>query len=147
MSKAHVQGEPCKRCRGTLRYIRNNTCVQCALAYARAEYGLFGESHREVVAAWHEENRASHNEMMRAGQLKRKFGLTVAEYEALAKSQGNACAVCREPCPTGRRLAVDHCHTTNRIRGLLCQGCNTGIGKFRDSPERLIAAARYLQSK
>ena len=84
---------------------------------------------------------------MRAGQLKRKFGLTVTEYGMLAESQGNACAVCREVCPTGRRLAVDHCHTTGNIRGLLCQGCNTGIGKFRDSPERLIAAARYLQEQ
>jgi hypothetical protein len=147
MSASHVQGLPCKRCKETLRYARNNTCVRCALAYSRAEYLAFQDERKLGSKDWHEANRASHNDAMRAGQLKRKFGLTVAQYEMMAEKQGNACAICREPCPTGRKLAVDHCHATGRIRGLLCQGCNTGLGKFRDNPDRLTAAVRYLQSK
>jgi hypothetical protein len=59
-------------------------------------------------------------------------------------AQGNACKICGSPNSGERSLAVDHCHRTQRIRGLLCSACNTGLGSFRDSPELLKSAIKYL---
>ena len=59
--------------------------------------------------------------------------------------QGGVCEICKQMCPTGKRLAVDHCHKTNNVRGLLCSECNTGLGKFRDNTELLLKAINYLE--
>jgi hypothetical protein len=61
-----------------------------------------------------------------------------------AKQHGR-CLICRHKCTTGRRLAVDHEHGTNMIRGLLCSNCNTGLGKFNDDITLLKAAIAYLR--
>lgn len=81
---------------------------------------------------------------LRAQHLKR-FGLTINEYERLLVLQNGVCAICKQQCRTGRRLAVDHEHGTGIVRGLLCGNCNQGLGKFLDSPESLEIAARYLR--
>lgn len=57
-------------------------------------------------------------------------------------ADGLHCAICRA---ADERLFVDHCHKTNRFRGLLCHTCNTGIGQLGDDPELLRAAANYLE--
>lgn len=75
----------------------------------------------------------------------RKGGIpcTHDQFLALRDAQHGACAICG--CTNGNReLAVDHCHTTNRVRGLLCQTCNRALGGFRDSPDLLLEAAKYL---
>lgn len=74
----------------------------------------------------------------------RRFGLAPGEYDSMMERQGGLCAICKEPCRSGRRLAVDHCHTTGKVRGLLCASCNRGIGYLADSPERLRSALTYL---
>jgi len=70
--------------------------------------------------------------------------LTFAEYDALLIAQDGRCAICRAPPSPRRALAVDHCHVTHRVRGLLCDRCNLGIGLFGDSPSALRSAASYL---
>lgn len=137
-------GEPCRRCGKTLRYARNEACVRCQKVYNKAEYRLFTAEKSEISSQWHEQNRDRHNEAMRIGQLRRKFGLTPQGYDALLAKQRGGCAICQLPCPTGRKLAVDHHHQSGRVRGLLCQNCNTGLGKFGDDPDRLKVAAAYL---
>lgn len=82
--------------------------------------------------------------------LKRKYGMTVAEYEAVLVAQGGVCAICRQPEMTRQgsgavfSLAVDHDHATGHVRGLLCVPCNRGLGFLRDSRQLLQAADRYL---
>jgi hypothetical protein len=74
-----------------------------------------------------------------------KYGLTHEQYKSLLISQGSRCAICRTKTPRGRgEWAVDHDHTTGKVRGLLCTKCNTGIGLFDDDPARLRAAIKYL---
>jgi hypothetical protein len=80
----------------------------------------------------------------RAQQLRAKFGLTPEQVEAMAETQGQACASCARPFKTPKQRHVDHCHTTGKVRGLLCHGCNTGIGLFREDPDALRAAIQYL---
>ena len=82
-------------------------------------------------------------------KLKRAYGITLDEYEKLLSKQDKKCAICgidnngkyrNKP----RAFAVDHCHTTGKIRGLLCSDCNTGIGLLKDNINFLQSAIKYL---
>ncbi|MFD6419450.1 endonuclease VII domain-containing protein [Streptomyces sp. NPDC060194] len=77
----------------------------------------------------------------RAGHLKRQYGLTEADRDALAEEQKGLCAICL----TNFAVHVDHCHDTGRVRGVLCFNCNSAIGKLGDDPDRLRRAAAYLE--
>ena len=78
---------------------------------------------------------------------KAAYGLTQEAYDALFLKQGGLCMVCRDPLrDAGRGTHIDHDHVTRRVRGILCRECNLGLGHFRDSHERLSAAAAYLVS-
>lgn len=74
-----------------------------------------------------------------------KFGLSLEEVEARAVDQGNVCAICVGP-PTARwnRLYLDHNHQTGKVRGLLCDRCNRGLGLFGDNAARIANALIYL---
>jgi hypothetical protein len=74
-----------------------------------------------------------------------KYDLTVEQYEAMFAAQGGVCAICGEECKTRYRLAVDHNHETGENRGLLCQGCNFGIGHFSESVDRMQSAIQYIE--
>jgi len=79
-------------------------------------------------------------------RLQVEYGITLEAYQALVDVQRGLCAICGKPELTkNKQLAVDHCHTSGRIRGLLCFHCNTAIGLFNDSPEQLQAAIDYLR--
>lgn len=82
--------------------------------------------------------------IQRRYDLKRLCGLTIDEYDRLLATQGGVCAICKETCPTGRRLATDHDHASGRVRGLLCARCNPMLGYAQDDPRRLAAGAEYL---
>jgi len=75
--------------------------------------------------------------------LKRYYGISYEDYDKLLLSQNNACAICKNP-EYRRRLSVDHCHATGKIRGLLCTKCNVGIGSLNDNIEYLKNAIDYL---
>ena len=102
---------------------------------------------------WTEYNdarRAAFPEWERHRELRKNFGIGVPEYQKMLDAQGGVCAICSRPETSTRNgklkwLAVDHNHTTGAIRGLLCSDCNTGIGKLKDSPDVLDAAATYLR--
>ena len=86
-------------------------------------------------------------------RLKTLYGITVAQYEALSLAQGGRCAVCNEAETVihhgngqVKRLSVDHCHNTNKIRGLLCQRCNQVLGACKDNPELFRRLAVYVET-
>ena len=88
----------------------------------------------------------------RSIDLKKMFGISIEQYEEMLHAQGGVCKICGE---TERRvdgvgrytnLCVDHCHSTGRIRGLLCTRCNRGIGLFGDKLEIVEMAATYLRT-
>jgi hypothetical protein len=77
--------------------------------------------------------------------LRKSFGLSEETYEAMLAAQGGGCAICASPRGK-RRLAVDHCHVTGKVRALLCHACNVGIGHFRDDPALVARALDYLRT-
>lgn len=80
----------------------------------------------------------------RKRHLLKKFGLTPGTYQAMLAAQGGGCAICRAEKASLRKLHVDHCHTTGKVRGLLCGKCNSLLGFAEDSLEILSRAAAYL---
>jgi len=89
----------------------------------------------------------------RERDLMRLYGLTLADYEALAEMQGHVCAICGEPEKATNRfgellpLSVDHDHDTGEVRGLLCSRCNKGIGALGDDVMGVLTAAIYLAGR
>lgn len=73
--------------------------------------------------------------------LEKRYGLTKEAFLQLYESQAGGCAICGAP----HALCVDHCHSTGVVRGLLCDSCNNGLGRFRDNPDSLRKAAEYLE--
>lgn len=82
-------------------------------------------------------------EYTRTTFLWQKYGMTPEDYEILRDKQKGVCAICKL-LPGNKRLHVDHCHETGRVRGLLCSGCNTGLGSLGDSADNLLSAIAYL---
>src|SRR5215469_11893222 len=84
-------------------------------------------------------------EYRRDAQLRSLYGITLADFNRMLAEQGGRCAICRVTAPGSRGTwRVDHDALTGQVRGLLCDACNTGIGKLRHDPEILRAAAEYL---
>ena len=83
--------------------------------------------------------------------MKSKYGIDLETYNQILDAQGGVCDICGLPETAKlkgkvKRLAIDHCHETGEIRALLCQSCNTMLGRAKDSPDLLRKAADYLES-
>ena len=128
-------------------------CKTCTNSRRKRWYAENREREIERVLAWQRENPeavAARTEAFRAAgkkkiadrksHLKRKYGLTIEEYDAMLAAQDGGCASCGKPNPDN----VDHDHETGRVRGILCWNCNVGVGQFEDDIERLITATAYL---
>ncbi len=136
-----------------------NECKLCNLAQQAVRRRVDPEANRERARRWAQENpervaarelayRASGRKRIanRKSHLKRSYGLTVEEYDAMLAQQNGVCAVCERPPTLGISLHVDHDHETGRIRGLLCFRCNNALGDLEDDPGLLRAAAHYLEA-
>jgi hypothetical protein len=134
---------------------RRGECKVCALAARRRWYQANRErsmayvrdwqrANPDRVKAWRRKNRQRRLDKMREIHLRNKFGLTPGEYDAILEAQGGMCALC-ESLPTPRiSLHVDHDDGTGEVRGLLCMRCNNALGLFREDPDLLRRAARYV---
>lgn len=87
------------------------------------------------------ENRIRNHGSTREYHLRRRYGITGAEVDAMIEAQGGVCAICQEREPKH----VDHDHMTGTVRGVLCFCCNQGLGNFRDRQDILRAAIDYLE--
>lgn len=78
--------------------------------------------------------------------LRNKYGITLGDYNIMLERQKHVCAICGSPATVDQRaFHVDHCHKTGKIRGILCNGCNAGLGHFKDDPSVLLRAATYIK--
>lgn len=74
----------------------------------------------------------------------KNFGISLERYNQMLLEQGSVCAICNQPCESGRNLAIDHDHETGEIRGLLCTRCNVSLGGFLDRADLTTKATGYL---
>jgi hypothetical protein len=103
------------------------------------------------AAVWRSGKHRLTEAQKRASHLKYRYGISTNTYDSMLESQGGVCAICKQP-PTSDnsragqepKLYVDHCHDTNKVRGLLCNHCNLAIG-YAKTDERLLAAADYVR--
>lgn len=99
---------------------------------------------------YREQNSERFAEVNRRKSLKFKYGITLEEYYDILEKQNNCCAICgaKENNVSGKRRgwnwSVDHCHVTGRVRGLLCNNCNRGLGMLGDTVDSLQKALDYL---
>lgn len=114
---------------------RHPYCRSCR----RAEYQANRERYRVKNAEAYKRTRAYHLDY----RLRKSYGLSSAERDAMVVRQGGACASCGD-VPTST-LNVDHDHVTGQVRDLLCARCNTALGLLLESPGRIEALARYLR--
>jgi hypothetical protein len=133
------------------------TCPRCKVAKEKKEFGKDSTQAKGISCwckpckkQWRSEHRKKDPEAARkrdfAGDLKKHYGMTVAEYERLYEMQKGCCACCGVHSSKFKRgLHVDHHHESGQIRGLLCTQCNPGLGYFEDSIEKLQKAIRYLK--
>lgn len=95
-------------------------------------------------------NPEKYRTYFRNHHIKKTYGITAEQFERMLQDQGGVCAICRR-LPNGtnhveRNLVIDHCHKTGKVRGLLCNNCNAGMGIIGDSVEHLEAALSYLRA-
>jgi len=101
---------------------------------------------------WIQNNQIRHREKYKETIFKNEHhGMSIQEYQERLVQQDSLCAICRDPVRGAMRaksvkqeLCVDHCHTTGKIRGLLCFKCNAGLGMFADNIDYLTSAISYL---
>jgi len=107
---------------------RNTYCKTCAIQYKKEYYRKNKPKIREYA-------------------LQKRYKITQVEFDTLLKQQDNCCACCgvTKPDRTRENLAVDHNHTTGKVRGLLCTRCNTVLGLVRDSPQILSNLIKYIE--
>ena len=89
--------------------------------------------------------RSYEKKFHRERRLKYTFGITEEDYSKMFTEQQGACAICL--IIPKRTLHIDHCHTTGKVRGLLCSNCNTGLGQFKDNTDLLDKAKVYLNER
>lgn len=107
---------------------------------------------QEVWRAWYSKNKDTvkqkqkQSNKAKKSRLKKVYGLTLEAWEQLFDLQDRRCAICRTTSPSGKgSWHVDHCHDTDKVRGILCHNCNVGIGNLRDDILILEQAIRYLK--
>lgn len=137
-------------------------CTDCRNNYRREANLANPEINRRRSNSWASKNRLRLAEEARIARknnprkfkgyyLKKAFGITIEQYDVMLLRQKGVCAICSRPETAKHQngkikyLSVDHCHTTGKVRALLCGLCNTGIGKLRHSPELLRKAANYVE--
>lgn len=104
------------------------------------------ERHRERICAKQRQWQADHRDMARAQKLKTAYGISSEDFSIWLTAQDHRCRICKTDKPGGAgQFHVDHCHDTQKLRGLLCARCNTLLGYAKDNPNVLRAAAAYLE--
>lgn len=123
------------------RYAENAKHREQKLAANRA----YRAQHRERLnALWRDKWRsdAAYREQHARARLGKIYGLSAEQHRQLLDEQDGVCAICRQS--SRRALCVDHCHATQRVRGLLCDKCNTALGLLDEDVGRMLAAVAYL---
>lgn len=128
-------------------------CKECILTAQRLRYSVDEEykisKNEKVRRKWHEDPQlwSARQLTTRKSHLKRHYNMSLIEYALRFKEQNECCAICNThySLVPHKQLMVDHCHKSGKVRELLCDFCNTALGKFKDDPAILEKAAEYIR--
>ena len=136
---------------------KDSYCKECKKVKAKMAYTKNPEKVIGYSKKWQRLNREQYLESRKVNNKKtadlrrewgyqKDFGITIADYDEMYILQSGCCAICgTHQSKLPKRLAVDHCHETRKVRGLLCSKCNIGIGFLDDSVQILRNAITYLE--
>lgn len=163
--------KPCRTCGGTERFVGDRRCVNCRRKSDRerrtsrrfksgetfigkpcthhgpsvARYSANGKCvkcQKAANSAWMKANYKIRNKRYANSPAQRICKLTSNDVTRMSEEQDWKCLICQNVT----KLVIDHCHKTNRFRGLVCNFCNRGLGLFRDDPIALENAIKYLRT-
>jgi hypothetical protein len=172
--KTYTSSNPCKNCGSYERYVSTYACAPCTIKSGleklnneelMAPYRI-KEKQKKRLNIWRKKNPERYQKQykndtsrqrsreyyhdnkdkLKDNYLQKKYGITLESYNSLLEEQDQKCKICNTRCSTGKSLAVDHNHETEKIRGLLCKNCNVGLGLFFDNINLLESAILYLKS-
>ena len=122
---------------------REDRLAACARNYAKNK-----DTYKQRTKKNRELRKEHYDEMKRKSHLKVAYGITPEDYNQMFVDQDGCCAICSiHQSELNKRLAVDHCHATGEVRGLLCDKCNMALGLFKDDQDLLNKAIHYLQGE
>jgi len=128
--KTYFNGKPCPHGHIAPRDVQSCVCLDCKILYEKTQ---------------------KFKDTLKNSDLKRKYGITLKQYNKLLEEQDHKCLICGLPSTaidkrTGqpRQLAVDHDHSTNKVRGLLCSNCNTALGLLNEDRDRIYKLLEYI---
>ena len=125
----YFTGIPCKNGHVDKRHVKNRGCFTC---------------NKNRVAEFEKRARAENPNYRRADHLRLSYGLTIDDVQTMLNQQGGNCATC-ESAFVGQPH-IDHCHTTGKVRGLLCGPCNRALGMVKDQVDVLLRMVDYLRA-
>lgn len=129
----------CKRRKDLSEFSKtgNYTRSDCRKCHAKYVKGKYDPQEKEKKKTYYKEKKSEITNKVR----KNKYKITSEEFAQMLTKQDNKCQICKQelikPC-------LDHCHTSNKVRGILCSKCNMGLGCFQDDIENLKSAIKYL---
>jgi hypothetical protein len=143
-------GRSCKYCGGVERYSSTTTCVPCTKLLAKENNKIYSRKNSDKVNAYNRKvysNLTEEKKLLRNRKQQLKiYGLTLEDYNVMLEKQNGVCAICnKEEKTKNKNLFVDHDHQTGKVRSLLCNNCNSGLGQFNDNLNLLESAVLYLK--
>lgn len=134
------------------KYGKGSKCKECRSKLKKQKRASITEEQRKEERESSAEYRKRFPEKFKWGVKQatyKRLGIKITkeEYDQLYSEQSRKCAICDNP-PSGfkKTLCLDHCHDTLKVRGLLCDNCNSGLGKFKDNVDVLLKAVNYLRN-
>lgn len=147
----------------------NKTCTKCLVSqeieefaphksYAGGRTTWCRKCMKEQASAWSKDNpkrRENDNarnrrnpEQKQNSKFKARYGITLDQFREMSTAQNDECLICSKHKSLNKnsKLFVDHCHATQKVRGLLCDSCNRGLGAFKDNPLLLLKAMEYIKA-
>lgn len=122
---------------------RQSNCKACKMTTSSVQYLNCDKTERNKTRKeqYHNDTSGQKNR-----QLKSQYGITLEQYNQMFSDQNGCCKICNiHQSELKRKLFIDHCHKTGKVRGLLCVQCNSGLGFFKDELELFESAIQYLK--
>src|SRR4030095_6069022 len=136
-----------KHAKGKKRQLFGIKCRDCGITITKENAHFRGSSLHSRCLSCYKGDRYKYliSDAGLDSQFRMKFGITLAQYNEMSERQFHGCAICKQPCKSGNRLAVDHDHITGKLRDLLCQRCNVTLGWLGEDEDLIWNMLEYLK--